>query len=62
VTIVKSLELAERDWREIYYACETKLKDIEAGNYGDLNEEEIAAWAAHLRSIIEKIEALGLVL
>lgn len=49
-----SLELEERDWREIYYACDTVAKLI---------EEEDALGAAYLREMITKIEGLpGIVL
>ncbi len=49
--------LTKEDWVEIYYALDTKLGKIEAGDYNGFEPTEFsyADWAKHLQSIMEKI-------
>lgn len=53
--------LAQRDWAEVYYALGKKAQDLEAGLYGDTDEEtSIEEWAEQLRSIMTRIENAGI--
>lgn len=44
-------ELTREDWTEIYYALDSKKKDIVAGKLG----APCLEWAGHLGDIMEKI-------
>jgi hypothetical protein len=53
--------LTKEDWKEIYYALDTKLHRLLDGHYdvheGEVEEcgSETQKWAAHLGAILEKI-------
>lgn len=55
-------KLTPEDWEEIVNALDLKAEDVEKGKYDDVSGEvdrpgsETARWAAHLRSIMAKIE------
>jgi hypothetical protein len=51
------IELTKEDWVEIYYALDTKIGKIEAGDYNGFEPTESSPvnWAKHLQSIMEKI-------
>ena len=56
-------KLRADDWVEIFYALDLKIRQIEGGRYDDEPGEvsrhgsATAKWAAHLRSIMAKIDA-----
>lgn len=49
-----AVKLTQEDWVEIYYALESKMEEIRAGEYGDTTESK-RAWVKHLKSIMEKV-------
>jgi hypothetical protein len=52
-----TVTMAQADWEEAYYALETKVKGIEAGNYGpEDNPGDDEKWIRHLKAIMRKIE------
>ena len=51
-----TVQLSPEDWTEIYYALQSKLAALEAGNYGEDDVDcDIEKWKLHLGSVIEKI-------
>lgn len=52
-----AMDLPRKDWEEIYYALESKVKAIQAGTYGPEDQPgQDRKWIAHMKSIMKKIE------
>jgi len=58
---MRSEDLNDSDWEEIYYALDRKATEIEQGKLddepGEVNRpsSDTARWATHLREIMAKI-------
>lgn len=55
-------DIREEDWREIYYALDSKAKDIEDGRYSENDRDDMGAWAKHLRWIMKQVEKMDVTL
>ncbi len=53
------IELTKADWIEIYYALWAMAHDIEGQGMPGLEDDDMAAWVAELRSIMRKIGGDG---
>lgn len=56
------LDLANKDWAEIFYALETKLHSLRHGRFGvEIEPGQDAKWIAHLSKLMRKIGPDGIV-
>jgi hypothetical protein len=52
-----TIPLPREDWEEMYYALESKIKSIQAGDYGKEDEPgQDRKWIAHMKAIMKKLE------
>ena len=55
------IALNRKDWAEIYYAVDAKLKAVRQSSYGsEFQPGEDAKWIAHLQAIKRKLGPDGL--
>ena len=56
------VRLTKRDWAEIYYALDTKVRELGNGRFGEETEpRQDARWATHLKKLMRKIGPDGVV-
>lgn len=52
-----TMSLPREDWEEMYYALESKIKAVQAGDYAPEDDPgDDQKWIAHMKRIMKRIE------